>query len=546
LFDSTFSRKKHTMAHFSTPRFSKLIIASSIAIALSACGGSDNFIKQPGATAGDVFVLTASNKLMSFNRAAPATLLTTTTVTGLGGGERLVGIDYRPANGMLYGVTISGSTGRIYTIDAGTGVASFMAILAADAADTSAPYSGLTGVDFGVDFNPAADRLRVVSDTGLNLRINVATGATTTDGEINGVAGAKITGSAYTNSFPAAVSTTLYAIDANTLYTQNPPNDGTLSAPVALGVTAGSVNGFDIDAVTNTGYAALTVGGVRNFYSINLSAPNGGTAATLVGALGVSENILGMALRTVKAPVVYGLTDDNELTTFKPLTPNTIDASVAITALASGESLLGIDIRPADNMLYGITSAGKIVTINVVNGAATMVSTLNVALDGTQFAVDFNPAADRLRVISDTGQNLRINVMTGATTVDGSLNGVAGALVTAAAYTNSFAGTTTTELYDIDTNGDSLLLQNPPNDGGLVSVGALGLNVEGNLGIDIAGVANGMVLAALRTSAGGPTSLYKISLSSGAATLVNGAANPSLSAIGAGTTGLRDIAISIK
>jgi hypothetical protein len=541
------------MPHFSTPNLSKLIIASSIAVALAACGGGSSFIQpqQPVAVIGDVFVLTASNKLMSFNRTAPGTSLKTATITGIGDGERLLGIDYRPANDVLYGVTQSGTTGRIYTIDTDTGMATFRAILTGVSGGAGPDYAGLTGTNFGVDFNPAADRLRVVSDTGLNLRIDVSNGNTFGDGTINGQGGAMITASAYTNSFPAAASTTLYAIDSNTLYTQNPPNDGTLSMPVALGIAGSGVNGFDIDAASNTGYAVLTVGGARNFYSINLSAPNTGTAATLVGALGVSEDIVGLALRTVKAPLVYGLTDDNRLVSFKPLTPNMLDTSVAVTGLASGESLVGIDIRPENNMMYGITLAGKIVTIDIATGVATMVSTANVALAGTQFAVDFNPAADRLRVISDTNQNLRINVDTGATIVDGALNGVAGAVVTAAAYTNSFKYSTTdtgrpasTVLYDIDTKSDRLLLQNPPNAGGLVPVGALGASAAGDVGIDIAGAANGLVLAALRSSVGGPTSLYKVNLSTGVATLVNGAATPAMSVVSG--AGLRDIAIAIK
>jgi hypothetical protein len=540
------------------PHFAKLILTSSIALALSACGGSDSYVTPPvGQTsveAGDVFALTSSNTLISFNRDAPATVRTSVAITGLSERESLLGIDYRPLDGMLYGV---GSSGRIYAISSSTGVATLKSTLAADAADTSAPYTGLSGTEFGVDFNPVADRLRVVSNTGLNLRINVDTGATTTDGQINGVPNAAVGASAYTNSFATTASTTLYAIDAGagTLYAQNPPNDGTLSAPVSLGVAATGVNGFDIDGRNNAAYAVLTVGAARNLYAINLAATS--NAATLVAAVGASEDIRGIALRPLASPVVVGLTDDNRLVSFKPLTPNTLATSVAITGLQGGESLLGIDMRPKDGALYGITSLARIVTIDVVSGAATVKSTLAAdALDtsapyagvtGTSFAVDFNPVADRLRVISDTGQNLRINVDSGATTTDGAING-AGAqpLVTGAAYTNSFAGTTTTMLFDIDAGSATLALQNPPNNGTLVNLGALGVNVGGDVGIDIAGGANGLVLAALRASPGAATSLYRINLTTGAATLVNGAANPALSTIGNGAPGLRDIAIALK
>jgi hypothetical protein len=541
------------------PLFTKLVLSSSIALALAACGSDNHRLtmspEAPAGTTGDVFALTASNKLLSFNRDTPASVRTSAAITGLQGGENLVGIDYRPVDGLLYAVA---SSGRIYTINTSTGAATFKATLAADAADTTAPFTGLAGTEFGLDFNPVADRLRVVSNTGQSLRINVDTGATTTDGGINGgAAGASVTASAYTNSLAGTGSTTLYAIDSSndTLYVQNPPNNGTLSAPVALGVDAGSANGFDIDARTNTGYALATVGGARNLYSINLAAT--ANAATLVGALGVSEDIRGIALRAAQSPLVYGLTDDARLVRFKPATPNTVDATMPVTGLTGGETLLGIDMRPKDGLMYGITSGARIVTIDMTTGLATPKATLTAdpadtsapfsRIAGTTFAVDFNPVADRLRVISDSGLNLRINVDSGATTTDGTINRTGStAVVSAAAYTNSFAGTSATMLFDVDSGSDTLALQNPPNDGTLTSVGMLGLDVAGDVGMDIAGGANGLVLGALRTSAGGTSSLYRIDLASGAATPINGAANPALSVVGNGLPGLRDIAISIK
>ena len=538
--------------------FSRLLLVSAIALSLSACGGSDNddddVVTPPAAVAGDVFVLTASNKLLSFDRATPATIRTTATVTGLQSGENLLGIVYRPADGQLYGV---GSTGRIYTINGVTGAATLKSTLAADSADATAPYTALAGTAFGVDFNPVADRLRIVSNTGQSLRINVDTGATTTDGNINGgAANTAITAAAYTNSFAGTASTTLFVIDATngTLYTQNPPNNGTLASPVALGITATAVAGFDIDARTNTGYAVMTVGGVRNLYTLNLAAAT--APATLVAAVNVSEELRGIALKAPAAPIAYGLTDDSRIVTFKTATPNTLDANVAVSGLAAGERLLGFDIRPKDGLLYGISSAGRIVTIDPASGVVAVKATLSAdaadtsapytAIAGATFAVDFNPVADRLRVIGNTGQSLRINVDTGATTTDSAVNRAGGVVpaVTAAAYTNSYAGTTTTALYDIDIATASLALQNPPNDGTLVNVGSLGVAVAGDVGFDIAGGANGLALAALRTAPTGPSSLYRIDLATGAAALSGSSAAASL--VGNGQVGLVDLAIAIK
>ncbi|WP_338682146.1 DUF4394 domain-containing protein [Janthinobacterium sp. TB1-E2] len=549
------------MSPLPTLPYAKLLLVSAVAMTLSACGGGsdhDDVVVTPPppvVVAGDVFVLTASNKLLSFDRATPATIRTTATVTGLQAGENLLGIDFRPADGQLYGV---GSTGRIYTLNGVTGAATVKATLAADAGDATAPFTALAGTEFGVDFNPVADRLRIVSNTGQSLRINVDTGATTTDGNINGgAASTAITAAAYTNSFAGTASTTLFVIDgANaTLYTQNPPNNGTLASAVPLGVAATGVAGFDIDARTNTGYAVMTVAGARNLYTLNLAATT--APATLVAAIGVTEELRGIALKAPATPVAYGLTDDARIVTFKTATPNTLDANVAVTGLAASERLLGFDIRPKDGLLYGISSTGRIVTIDPATGAATVKATLAAdaldvtapytAIAGTAFGVDFNPVADRLRVIGNTGQSLRINVDTGATTTDGSVNRAGAApSVTAAAYTNSFAGTTATMLFDIDTASASLALQNPPNDGTLVNVGALGVAVAGDVGFDIAGGANGLALAALRTSATGPSSLYRIDLATGGAVLSGGAATPAASAIGNGAVGLVDIAIALK
>lgn len=542
------------------PLFTRLVLSSAIALALAACSSSDVIVPpaQPPAPAvepGDVFALTVSNKLISFDRATPGTVRTNVAISGLQSGESLVGIDFRPADGVLYGVS---STGRIYTINTSTGAATLKSTLMADAADTTAPYGGLTGDQFGVDFNPAADRLRVVGSAGQSLRINVDTGATTTDGSINGgAASTSITASAYTNSFAGTGTTTLFGLDSvnDMLYTQNPPNNGTLASGVALGIDVSAANGFDIDATTNLGYAIFTIGGARGLYTVNLAAT--ANAATPVGAVAIDEDLRGLAVRAARTPMVTGLTDDGKLVSFAPLTPNTLTATVSITGLAAGERVLGIDVRPKDKLLYAVSSLGKVYTVDPATGAATLKSTLMAdALDtsapftaviGTDFAVDFNPVADRIRVIGNTGQSLRINADTGATTTDGSINTVgAMPVVSGAAYTNSIVGATTTMLIDIDNSRDVLSLQNPPNDGTLSSIGALGLNVEGDVAMDIAGGANGLVLAALRTSAGGASSLYRVDMATGAAVLVNGAANPALSAIGASATGLRDIAIMLR
>ncbi len=542
------------------PAYRKTVLslaASILTLGLAACGGDDGPVAATPAPApapapapvavGDTVALTLSGKIISFNRAAPATLVGTVSVTGLAAGETLLGIDYRPADGKLYALS---STGGIYTVAPETGAATKTATLKAATGDA---FTALSGANFGVDFNPAADRLRVVSDTGQDLRINVATGDTISDGTISLPFGnASISAVAYTNSFGGTTTTQLYDIDVGSglLHLQNPPNSGTLMTGLPLGVTATAVNGFDIDAKTNTGYAALTVGGTTSLYTINLTT--GAATAVAGGAVAGGEALRGLALKQAANPTAIGLTAANQLLTFNPATPNTT-TTTAVTGLSAGDTLLGVDFRPANGMLYGVANGGRLYTIDPTTGVATFKTALSAAADDTTApytsimgkitVVDFNPLADRLRVLTSTGQNLRINVDTGATTTDGDINRAAPASILAGAYTNSYAGTTSTALYNLDDNLDVLSLQNPPNNGTLADVGPLGVAISGMAAFDIAGGANGLALAALRTGAAGPTTLYTVSLTTGAATLYPGLTADTARIGGASGVPLIDLAI---
>jgi hypothetical protein len=535
------------------------VLAALTSLLLTACDSEDETPNPPDPQeppvqqVGDTVALTASGKVVSFNRGAPATLVGSIEVSGLPSGESLVGIDYRPADAKLYGLT---SGGKIVVLAPETGVATVKSTLSAMAGDDN-PFTALDGTDFAVDFNPVADRLRVVSNTGQNLRINVDTGATTTDGTINGGnSGAQITGAAYTNSFPETANTRLFVLDAatDTVYLQDPPNNGTLSLPVGLGVDATAVNGYDIDARNNMGYAALTVGGTPKLYRIALD--KGPAAAIELSTIGGGEALKGLALRQSTGPVVVGLTPDNRLVRAAVSAPNTLLGTVGITGAGAGETMLGIDVRPSNGQLYALSSAGKLYTVDAQTGAATAKATLAAdpadttdpftALAGTEVTIDFNPVADRLRVVSSTGQNLRINVDTGATTTDGVINRTPdAAVVFGAAYTNSVAGPATTSLFDLERNSNVLTRQEPPNNGTLVNVGALGVTWTGAAGFDIGGGDNGLPLVAGRTTGSGPFSLYQVNLLTGAASFFPRTATTAEQAAIGGASGpeLRDIAI---
>jgi hypothetical protein len=178
---------------------------------------------------------------------------------------------------------------------------------------------------------------------------------------------------------------------------------------------------------------------------------------------------------------VIGLTGDQRLVCFRENRPEAAREIGPVVGLMGGETLVGIDFRPANGMLYGLGSAAGIYTIDPTDATATFVARLvnmatmmPVALSGTSFGIDFNPVPDRLRVVSDAGQNLRINVDNGVTIVDAALNPAPGTGVTGVGYTNNDNDPNTqTVLFDIDTLNDQLSIQAPPNNGTLNPVGKL-------------------------------------------------------------------------
>src|SRR3712207_1045513 len=118
-----------------------------------------------------------------------------------------------------------------------------------------------------------------------------------------------------------------------------------------------------------------------------------------------------------EAATLIGLTADNQI--FR-VDSETRRASAPVRVSGAPGKLVGIDVRPADGKLYGLTDSGQIVTIDSATGMATRVSQLSERFEsGGRAGVDFNPVADRLRVMGMNGANLRVNVGTGEAGKDG-------------------------------------------------------------------------------------------------------------------------------
>ncbi|MGH7452839.1 MAG: DUF4394 domain-containing protein [bacterium] len=218
---------------------------------------------------------------------------------------------------------------------------------------------------------------------------------------------------------------------------------------------------------------------------------------------------------------LYAITSRNRLIQFDSNEPDDIISKRRVTGLQSNERLLGIDFRPANGKLYGLGSSSRLYVIDLQTGVATPVGggPFSPALQGKVFGFDFNPTVDRIRVVSDAGQNLRLhpdlgtvvdfdpntagiqpdlNLVYDNTAADGDpvdVNAGRQPRVAGAAYTNPDNNPATgTTLYDLDTRLDVLVIQNPPNNGVLNTVGSLRRNAERLLGFDIA--ASGVAYAA--------------------------------------------------
>jgi len=271
--------------------------------ALAAVALMSVLATTPAAAGGlKVFGLTADQRLVKFRSEKPRQLREIGVVSPLQAPDTsLVGIDFRVQDGQLYGV---GNAGGIYTIDRRTAAATLVSQLTVP----------LNGAFFGVDFNPAADRLRIISDTGQNLRHNVDLGGVTAvDANLTytqppivpapytPVTTLGVTGAAYTNNdLDPNTGTTLFDIDTalDQVVIQSPPNNGILVATGKLTVDTDAPVGFDIYthlkkgvAIGNAGFASLVVGGVTGFYRVSLLTGK----ATLIRNFG--DSVIDVAIR---------------------------------------------------------------------------------------------------------------------------------------------------------------------------------------------------------------------------------------------------------
>ena len=357
----------------------------------------------------------SNNTLFRFSVTAP----TTATPVVVGGvfGVALRGIDFRPATGDLYGFATSGNTALTYIINPLTGAATFVG------AATVNTIAGATS--FGVDFNPATDRIRVTTNLASdgvggnvnNFRLNPNDGdlaGVDADLDFTGPGGgaAPEVGVAYDNNVPGAASTTLRGItsgEANDRLVINGgagPQFSTLQNVGNLGVDTTSSAGFDIDGETGAAYAILEVGGVSGLYTINLTTAE----ATLVGNVGNGTVDFGGFSIPIVLPVVSfaaTLTSIGE--------GDTADVTVTRTGQLGAPSSVNYatEIAGANN-----TSGGDFTAVSGTLTFAAGVASQTISVPTTEDGADEPDETFQIRLSSPATATLSADPVTTVNIVD--------------------------------------------------------------------------------------------------------------------------------
>ena len=238
-------------------------------------------------------LLETGNLLRFIDTTQPSVVLRTLTITGLQAGEAITAIDYRPANGVLYGIgVVPGGLTRLYMINGITGAATLIG---------GGPFDTIVGLTttggLGMDFNPVVDRIRLVNNIGMNMRVNPDTATATVDtnvtfaaGDANQNSGNSPNSIAYSNNIAGALTTTLYGVISGNgpqvVRIGSPggtpisPNSGVMFTvgPTGTGGYSSLHQGLDI---SRSGVAYMIVDNNNQLYTVNLNTG----AATSLGQL---------------------------------------------------------------------------------------------------------------------------------------------------------------------------------------------------------------------------------------------------------------------
>jgi Domain of unknown function (DUF4394)/Calx-beta domain len=505
--------------------------------------------------------LTTADTLVNFDSARPDVIRSSTSIGGLQPGESILAIDSRTTTGQVFGL---GSSGRVYRIDPFTGTT-------AQVGDGPIATS-LSGGDFDIDFRSSSSTLRIVSDGGMDVRFDVDTATLTDDGNLayaSNDPGAgttpQIVAAAYNNNDGISGASTLFEVDAkrNMLVTQGAQNSsdhtlenmGQLFSFQPLGLSLVGPVGLESTPGGQLFLSATTSGGAQSaLYTVAREAP-----ATLVGEFPTSVTIRDIT-SLPDSPLVYALTANNTIVSFRASTPGDLLSVHPITGLQLGETIASITFDHSDGTLYGFGTTGRLYTINPQTAAAAPRSSSPIApaYDGSKPSITFLSGADTIRLVTKQGQDLQINPLNGTVVaVDNPLayvpmdpgTGFPPSIVAEGefvqpALSNGYP-TTAFDLIGIDSARDTLVEQTgAPASGAIATAASLGLNTTDDTGLDATLPADpnaAVTLVSLTAPGASASTLYRVF-----ASFAGTNASLSLVKLGdiAGGAIIRDIAIA--
>jgi len=249
--------------------------------------------------------------------------------------------------------------------------------------------------------------------------------------------------------------------------------------------------------------------------------------------------VMGLAIAgRASAETFWGLTTAQTLVRFTSTAPGTILANLPVTGLPSGERLIAINISDFNGWFLGISSAGRLYTLDRHTGAATHLAAQTgriIAPSGTAFALVRDPWG-RLELMSNTGQRILMPADFNSEDFRQVLQHPfpAGArIVTAADHYFPQGGRAAL----LDSGTDWMYNEGAP--GGLTPIGPLGIDISDEAGLAKAINEDNGLFAAL--TVGGVPGLYRVALN-GQATFIGTIASEPITSLAADREGLEIIA----
>lgn len=453
----------------------------------------------------------SNNILYSIDPVSPSRILDQIGISNIISGQELIGMDYRPSNGLLYalGYNNSTKTARLYTINTQSGKAS--AIIGSNISiDLQTPVA--------FDFNPTSERIRLIDAKQQSFILDPNNGGIAKSGltvayaatDSNAGKTAFIGSCAYTNSFTASSSTKLYGYDdsLNVFCSITIEANGNLTAHT-LGGNTGFLKNLtdkttDIDIYyhpikkTNTAYFIANPGNASNDNLFLVDLKTG--KASLIGGIGSGMPVQDLAIvierktPVVNGELIYGLTNNNDLLTFYSEDPSALVKFITMSGLLPNEQIVGMDFRPKDLALYGLgmkpgSDTAHLYKVNFTSSTWQLVNSniIKVSADRINediIGFDFDPISQKARIVSGSKVNIVLNV--DSVTVSSTDNGLhfpdpfQSVTVYTCAYTNSYSTpASTTSLYTLDQATTSLALCDTPQNGLLNTIGSLKLDTTG-------------------------------------------------------------------